>query len=134
LGRRSKAEVTTKIHVGVDVLGQVLRFSLAPGQRHDIIQAPALLQGFENTNIIADKKYDSNTLMAQIQQQKGVPVISSRSNRKIPRGYDEHLYKEHHLVECCFNKITHFRTIFSRFDKKYLPLLDCSLMHLLSSG
>lgn len=115
---RSKGGFTTKIHVVVDALGQALRFSLTPGQRNDITQALTLLQGFENANVIADKGYDSNALIAQIQEQKCVPVIPSRSNRKIPREYAEHLYKERHLVECFFNKIKHFRRIFSRFDKK----------------
>jgi transposase len=115
---RSKGGFTTKIHVVVDALGQALRFSLTPGQRHDITQAPTLLQGFENANIIADKGYDSNALVEQIQKQNCIPVIPPRSNRNIPREYDKHLYKERHLVECFFNKIKHFRRIFSRFDKK----------------
>ena len=115
---RSKGGFTTKIHMVVDGLGQALRFSLTPGQRHDITQASTLLQGFEYANIIADKGYDSNALIDQIQEQNCIPVIPCRSNRKIPREYDEHLYKERHLVECFFNKIKHFRRIFSRFDKK----------------
>ena len=83
----------------VDGLGQALRFSLTPGQRHDITQASTLLQSFEYANIIADKGYDSNALIDQIQEQNCIPVIPCRSNRKIPREYDEHLYKERHLVE-----------------------------------
>jgi len=52
---RSKGGFTTKIHAVVDALGQALRFTLTPGQRNDITKAPQLLEGFENTNIIADK-------------------------------------------------------------------------------
>lgn len=115
---RSKGGFTTKIHAVVDALGLALRFTLTPGQRHDITQAPHLLQGFENSNIIADKGYDSNALIDQIHKQNCMPVIPPRSNRKTPRKYDKHLYKERHLVECFFNKIKHFRRIFSRFDKK----------------
>ena len=48
---RSKGGFTTKIHVVVDALGQALRFSLTPGQRHDITQASTLLQGFKHANI-----------------------------------------------------------------------------------
>ena len=33
------------------------------------------------------------------------------------REYDQHLYKERHLVECFINKIKYYRRIFSRFDK-----------------
>jgi transposase len=115
---RSKGGFTTKIHAVVDALGQALKFSLTPGQRHDITQASSLLQGFENANIIADKGYDSNVLVDQIQNQNCVPVIPPRSNRKTPREYDEDLYKERHLVACFFNKIKQFRRLFSRFDKK----------------
>ena len=74
----------------------------------DTTQASTLLQGFEKANVIADKAYDSNALIDQIQQQKCIPVIPPRYNRKILRSYDE----------CFFNKIKHFRRIFSRFDKK----------------
>lgn len=44
-------------------------------------------------------------------------VIPARKNRKEPREYDPHCYKERHLVECFFNKIKHYRRLFSRFEK-----------------
>lgn len=115
---RSKGGFTTKIHAVVDALGQALKFSLTPGHRHDITQASYLIEGFENSNVIADKGYDSETFIEQIEKQRCTPVIPPRSNRKDPREYDQHLYKERHLVECFFNKIKHFRRVFSRFDKK----------------
>jgi len=115
---RSKGGFTTKIHAVVDALGQALKFSLTPGQRHDITQASYLIEGFENSNVIADKGYDSKNFIEQIEKQQCTPVIPPRSNRKDPREYDQHLYKERHLVECFFNKIKYFRRVFSRFDKK----------------
>lgn len=30
---------------------------------------------------------------------------------------DEDIYKEGHLVECCFNKLKHFRRIATRYEK-----------------
>jgi putative transposase len=30
---------------------------------------------------------------------------------------DEHIYKERHLVECCFNKLKHFRRVATRYEK-----------------
>ena len=115
---RSKGGFTTKIHAVVDALGQALRFKLTGGQRNDITQSSELLSGFERANILADKAYDSNVLIKQIQNQRCTPVIPPRSNRKNPRKYDKHIYKERHLVECFFKKIKHFRRVFSRFDKK----------------
>ncbi len=110
---RSKGGFTTKIHA----LGNPLKFILTPGQRNDITQGNALVEGLQNTQVIADKGYDSNAFIQRIEEQKCIAVIPSKKNRKIQRDYDKHLYKERHLVECFFGKIKHFRRIFSRFDK-----------------
>lgn len=115
---RSKGGFTTKIHVVVDALGQALKFSLTPGQRHDITQASSLLVDYKGRNVIADKAYDADSLINQLYQQNCTPVIPCRKNRKIQRTYDEHIYKERHLIECFFNKLKQFRRIFSRYDKQ----------------
>lgn len=99
-------------------MGQVLRFTLTPGNRHDITQASRLIEGFENTQILADTGYDLDKLLQQIQEQNCVAMIPPRSNRKQKRAYDKHTYKERHLIECFFNKIKHFRRCFSRFKKE----------------
>lgn len=114
---RSKGGFTTKIHALVDSLGLPLKFILTPGQRHDVTQGAALLEGISNTTVIADKGYDANSLLEMIEAQGSTAVIPSKKNRKVQREYDKHLYKERHLVECFFGKIKHFRRVFSRFDK-----------------
>jgi transposase len=43
-----------------------------------------------------------------------IPTNPSRS-AKIP--FDRHIYKERHLVECCFSKFKHFRRIATRYEK-----------------
>jgi transposase len=115
---RSKGGFTTKIHAVVDALGQALRFVLTGGQRHDITQAIPLISGLQSTYVIADKGYDSNAFIELIESQKAIPVIPPKRNRKFLRSYDEHQYRERHLIECFFGKIKHFRRVFSRFDKK----------------
>jgi transposase len=67
--------------------------------------------------VIADKGYDADAFVAQITAQGAQAVIPARAQRKTPRPYDEHLYKERHLVECFINKVKHYRRIFSRFEK-----------------
>lgn len=114
---RSKGGFTTKVHALVDALGNPLKFILTPGQRHDITQADSLVQDLENTMLLADKGYDSNALVEQLERQKCVAIIPPKKNRKHKRDYDEHVYKERHLIECFFGKIKHFRRVFSRFDK-----------------
>lgn len=114
---RSKGGFATKIHALADALGNPLKFILTLCQRNDITQAESLLSNISNTAVIADKGYDSNTLIQEIQKRKSVAVIPPKRNRKVQREYDMHLYKERHLVECFLGNIKHFRRIFSRFDK-----------------
>lgn len=124
---RSTGGFTSKIHALVDGLGNPLDFVLTGGQRHDVTQGPALLQGFKGDYVIADKAYDSDDLRAFIVTRVGaVPVIPPRSNRLEPLDYDKHLYKARYLVECFFNKIKWRRRLFSRFEKldsRYLGFL-----------
>jgi transposase len=124
---RSRGGFTTKIHVVVDGLGNPLRFLLTGGQRHDITQVLALLEGFAPDYLIADRGYDADAFLACLAEQEIEAVIPARKNRKANRAYDVHLYKERHLVECFINKIKHYRRIFSRFDKlasRYLGFIS----------
>ena len=114
---RSRGGFSTKIHVSVDALGNPLRFMLTGGQVHDITQAEALIADLSSENVIADKAYDSDDFVQLILDSGAAPVIPPKSNRKVPRQYDKHLYKERHLVECFIGKIKHYRRVFSRFDK-----------------
>lgn len=124
---RSRGGFSTKIHVKVDALGYPLAFVLTPGQQHDVTQGAALLADDACDYLIADKSYDAKDFLALIEAQGATPVIPPRKNRLQPQGYDAHLYKERHLVECFINKIKHYRRIFSRFDK-----LDVRYMGFLS--
>jgi transposase len=94
-----------------------LRFILTPGQRHDITQAETLMHDITNSAVIADKGYDSQNFIEALEAKQCIPIIPPRSNRKNPRSYDEHIYKERHLIECFFGKIKHYRRLCSRFDK-----------------
>jgi transposase len=66
---------------------------------------PELIAHLPADNIIADKGYDSDDFVSQIESSGRHAVIPPRKNRKNLREYDKHLYKERHLVECFFNKI-----------------------------
>jgi len=90
---------------------------LTPGQTSDITQAIELLGDYQPCRVIADKAYDSSTLVQLLHHRNMEAVIPSRKNAVNPRHYDSHLYKERHLVECFFNKLKYYRRVFSRFDK-----------------
>ncbi len=113
--------------MSVDGLGNPLRYILTAGHKHDVSQAERLIDGEQSEYVIADMGYDSDRFRESIVGSGAVAVIPSRSNRKEPRAYDEHLYKERHLVECFIGKIKHYRHIFSRFDKladRYMGFLQ----------
>ncbi len=114
---RSRGGFTTKLHLVVDALGNAIRYILTGGQRHDISQAEALLQGLAFLRAIADKGYDSDDFLEFIAQLEAEAVIPPRSNRVEQREYDKHLYKERHLVECFINKIKWYRRVFTRYEK-----------------
>jgi len=114
---RSKGGLTTKIHRVCEALGGTLKFTLTPGQHNDMTQASELVASTQRAFVIADKAYDSQKLIDQIVAQGCVAVIPPRKNRKTPREYDKHIYKERHLIETLFGKLKHFRRVFARFDK-----------------
>ena len=111
----------------MDALGNPVRFILTGGQRHDSTQAEELIDGYSFERLLADKSYDSDDLLQLIDDKGAEAVIPPRANGKDQRQYDEHWYKERHLVECFINKIKHYRRIFSRFEKlakRYLAFLS----------
>ena len=94
-----------------------MRVLLTAGQRHDSTQAVALLDGLTFERVIADRGYAGAAFVAHIQALGAEAVIPPHQSAKVQRAYDTWLYRERHLVECCINKLKHFRRIFSRFDK-----------------
>ena len=66
---------------------------------------------------MADRGYAGADFIAYVQAQGSEAVIPPHQRAKVNRDYDTWLYRERHLVECCFNKLKHVRRIFSRFDK-----------------
>jgi len=114
---RSRGGFSTKIHLATDALGNALRFILTGGERNDITQAELLIESLSADYVIADKGYDSEAFVLKLKEQNSEAVIPSRSNHKVQREIDLHLYKERHLIENQIGKLKHFRRVFSRFDK-----------------
>jgi len=106
-----------------DALGRPLRFILTGGQVHDIIAAPALLEGIEGGGVIADKAYDSNDLRQIVADAGMLAVIPSRRSRKVQIPHDTILYKTRNCIERCFNKLKHFRRFATRFDRRAVHFL-----------
>src|SRR5262245_38509512 len=110
--------IDQQIHMLADALGRPLRLILTGGQVHDIVTAPALLEGIKGGAVIADKAYDSNHLRQLIANAGMLAVIPSIPSRKVPIPHDVNLYKNRNRIERCFNKLKHFRCFATRFDRR----------------
>jgi transposase len=68
--------MTTKILALTDTLGNLVRFVLLPGQRHDTVGVAPLIEGVEFDGLIADKAFDANWLVAELNERGAKIVIS----------------------------------------------------------
>jgi transposase len=100
-----------------DTLGRPVRFLLAPGNSHDILAVPALLQGHRPKAVLADRAYDANSLRQHLDQIGAEAVIPSTRSRRAPIPHDTIIYKLRNRIERCFNKLKHFRRFATRYDR-----------------
>ncbi len=87
------------------------------GQRGDVPQAAALLEGQQADVVMADTAYDADHFRARSAEAGAIAVISNNPSRSTKLPFDEHLYKERHLIECCFSKLKQFRRVATRYEK-----------------
>ena len=109
--------MTTKILALTDALGNLVRFVLLPGQRFDTVGVPPLIEGLAFDALIADKAFDSNAIIAELDARGAKVVISQHPRRAKPLAIDQEMYKWRHLVENFFAAIKEFRRIATRYDK-----------------
>jgi transposase len=105
----------------VDALGNLVRFLLLPGQAHDMKGVAPLIRNVSFGALLADKAFDANWLLEELDARGATAVIPPKANRMHQRDYDATAYKWRHLVENYFAKIKEFRGIATRYDKT-----DCS--------
>ena len=101
----------------VDGLGNLVRFVLLPGQRHDSVAAAPLLDGVEIAALIGDKAFDNDELRLKLDERGTVAVIPPKSGRTRAIACDWVMYGWRHLVENFFCKLKDFRRIATRYDK-----------------
>ena len=77
-----------------DALGNPIKFTITPGQVHDVTEGVRLLEGEEAEYVLADKCYTQPALFEKIRSIGAEIVIPNRLNQIEKRGYDEVIYKE----------------------------------------
>jgi transposase len=101
----------------VDALGNLVRFSLWPGQRHDSVGVPDLIDGLTFEALLGDKAFDNNAIRDGLEERGAEAVIPSKADRKQPIPFDWGKYRWRHLIENYFSKIKEFRSVNTRYDK-----------------
>ena len=115
---RTRGGFTTKLHLSLSDDWVPLRWLLTSGNRNDITQAPALIEGSPSSEyVIGDKAYDSDAFREAIVSAGGVAVIPPRKSRIEPRPYDEDLYKRRNIIERFFHRLKQYRRVATRYDK-----------------
>jgi transposase len=94
-----------------------VRFLLLPGNRYDTVGVAPLISGVSFRALLADKAYDSNWIIEDMNTRGAKIVISQRPQRRDPLAIDEEMYKWRHLVENFFCKLKEFKRIAFRSDK-----------------
>lgn len=94
-----------------------MRFVLLPGHRFDTVGVAPLIDGIAFDAILADKAFDSNWIIAEMNERGAAICISQRPQRKEPLQIDLDLYKQRHLIENFFAKLQDFKRIALRAEK-----------------
>ena len=82
-----------------------------------------MIEGITAEHLIADKGYDSETIVEQATSRGMHVVIPPRKNRTTLRSYDQDLYKLRHLVENAFLQLKYWRGIATRYAKRSASFL-----------
>ena len=106
-----------KILALTDALGNLVRFVLMPGHRFDTVEVAPLIDGLAFEGFIADKAFDSNSIIADLNERGAKIVISQHPRRASPLPIDAEIYKWRHLIENFFCKLKEFKRIAMRADK-----------------
>ena len=88
-----------------------MRFVLLPGHRFDTIGIAPLIKDIEFGGLIADKAFDSNWIIEDLNERKAKIVISQHQRRTKPLDIDKDIYKWRHLIENFFGKLKEFNAL-----------------------
>jgi transposase len=95
-----------------------MRFLLTPGQTHDSTVYEELVEGLDFDACLADKAYDANRILEDIESRGALAVIPSSKSRSEQREIPEKLYAFRYLVECMFHDLKRFRRVATRYEKR----------------
>ena len=109
--------------MAVDAHGMPVRIIVTEGSKNDCTQASELINNIDADHLLADKAYDTNSIVESAEKSNTKPVIPSKRNRKIKREIDTDLYKLRHIIENTFQKFKEWRGIATRYAKNSFRII-----------
>ena len=100
-----------------------IRVFVTKGTSADCKHASQLIKGIDTQTLLADRGYDTDSIVNQASLAAMTVVIPPKKNRKVQREYDKHLYKVRHLVENAFLHLKRWRGIATRYAKNSASFL-----------
>lgn len=114
--------LNTKIHLAVDAHGMPVRILITDGTT---AQANRLIEGIDAEYLLADKDYDTDTIVKNADDQGMQVVIPLKRNRRHQRYCDKEIYKLRCLVENAFSNLKRWRWNCNKIRQKYFFFLGC---------
>ena len=85
----------------MDSLGNLIKFRLIPSQYHDLVETKPLIEDVDFQTLLADKEFNADWLIQELNECKVKVVITPESNRKVA-GL---------LISLCINGVISLKTI-----------------------
>jgi transposase len=89
------------------------------------------VEGLAFDALVADKAFDSNAIIADLDERGTKVVIAQHPRRANPLAIDKEMYKWRHLIENFFCKLKEFKRIALRADKTDLSF--AAMIHLVAA-
>ena len=94
-----------------------MRFVLLPGQRHDTIGVPLLIEGLDFNALLGDKAFDVDWIRADLDARGAAAVIPPKAGRTGHVDFDCAMPGWRHLIGNTFATLKEFRAVATRYDK-----------------
>ena len=94
-----------------------VRAIITNGTVADCSKADELIEEIDADYLLADRGYDTDSVIELASKAKMEVVIPPKKNRKNQRKYDKDIYENRHQVENTFLKIKGWRGIATRYAK-----------------
>jgi transposase len=116
---RSRGGVTTKRHADTNAHGLPLGLLITPGETHDAKLAAELTDSIAGRPLalLGDNGYDSDDIRHDAGFHGTMPMIPTKSNRKVQFTVEHAIYSLRNRIERFFNRLKNARRVATRYDK-----------------